>query len=298
MNKIIKAHLALIGANVIFGLNFIIAKGIMPQYLDPRSIILLRVTVAVIFFWLFHRAFVKEKVEKRDLVKLAVCGLFGIAINQIFFFEGLNLTTPINSSIIITSIPILVLIFSNLLLKQNITLYKIIGIACGTTGALVIILLQGSISFKSDTFTGNLFIIINSISYALYMVLLKPLLLKYKAITVIKWAFSFGLIFIIPFCIEPALSADWQSIPVNIWLSISFVVIGTTIFTYLLNIYSLKYVNPIVTGSYIYLQPFIATVVALSLGKDTLTIQEVISAILIFSGVYFISIRKKKDIRY
>jgi drug/metabolite transporter (DMT)-like permease len=298
LNKIIKAHLALIGANVIFGLNFIIAKGIMPQYLDPRSIILLRVTVAVIFFWLFHRAFVKEKVEKRDLVKLAVCGLFGIAINQIFFFEGLNLTTPINSSIIITSIPILVLIFSNLLLKQNITLYKIIGIACGTTGALVIILLQGSISFKSDTFTGNLFIIINSISYALYMVLLKPLLLKYKAITVIKWAFSFGLIFIIPFCIEPALSADWQSIPVNIWLSISFVVIGTTIFTYLLNIYSLKYVNPIVTGSYIYLQPFIATVVALSLGKDTLTIQEVISAILIFSGVYFISIRKKKDIRY
>lgn len=298
MNKIIKAHLALIGANVIFGLNFIIAKGIMPQYLDPRSIILLRVTVAVIFFWLFHRAFVKEKVEKRDLIKLSVCGLFGIAINQIFFFEGLNLTTPINSSIIITSIPILVLIFSNLLLKHNITLYKIIGIACGTTGALVIILLQGSISFKSDTFTGNLFIIINSISYALYMVLLKPLLLKYKAITVIKWAFSFGLIFIIPFCIEPALSADWQSIPVNIWLSISFVVIGTTIFTYLLNIYSLKYVNPIVTGSYIYLQPFIATVVALSLGKDTLTIQEVISAILIFSGVYFISIRKKKDIRY
>jgi len=289
--------LALIGANVIFGLNYIIAKGIMPHYLDPRSIILLRVTIAVIFFWLFHRAFVKEKVEKRDLIKLSVCGLFGIAINQIFFFEGLNLSTPINSSIIVTSIPILVLIFSYLLLKVNITLYKIIGIACGTTGALVIILLQGSISFKSDTFTGNLFIIINSISYALYMVLLKPLLLKYKAITVIKWAFSFGLIFIIPFCIKPAISADWQSIPVNIWFSISFVVIGTTILTYLLNIYSLKYVNPIVTVSYIYLQPFIATVVALLLGKDTLTIQEVISAILIFSGVYFISIRKKKDIR-
>ena len=298
MNKIFKAHLALIGANVIFGLNFVIAKGIMPHYLDPRSIILLRVTVAVIFFWLFHRAFVKEKVEKRDLIKLSVCGLFGIAINQIFFFEGLNLTTPINSSIIITSIPILVLIFSNLLLKENITLYKIIGIACGTTGALVIILLQGSISFKSVTFTGNLFIIINSISYALYMVLLKPLLIKYKAITVIKWTFFFGLIFIIPFCIKPALSANWQSIPVNIWLSISFVVIGTTILTYLLNNYSLKYVNPIVTGSYIYLQPFIATVVALLLGKDTLTIQEVISAILIFSGVYFISIRKKKDVRY
>ncbi len=297
MNKIIKAHLALIGANVIFGLNYIIAKGIMPHYLDPRSIILLRVTVAVIFFWLFHLAFVKEKVEKRDLIKLSVCGLFGIAINQIFFFEGLNLSTPINSSIIITSIPILVLIFSNLLLKQNITLYKIIGIACGTTGALIIILLQGSISFKSDTFTGNLFIIINSISYALYMVLLKPLLIKYKAITVIKWTFSFGLIFIIPFCIKPAISADWQSIPVNIWLSISFVVIGTTILTYLLNIYSLKYVNPIVTGSYIYLQPIVATVVALLLGKDTLTIQEVISAILIFSGVYFISIRKKNDIR-
>ena len=95
MNKIIKAHLAIIGANVIFGLNYIIAKGIMPDYLVPKSIILLRVTVAVIFLWLFHRAFVKEKVEKRDLIKLSVCGIFGIAINQILFFEGLNLSNQI-----------------------------------------------------------------------------------------------------------------------------------------------------------------------------------------------------------
>jgi drug/metabolite transporter (DMT)-like permease len=294
LKRNIKAHFALLGANTIYGLNYVIAKGIMPDYMMPRAIIFLRVAVTVIIFGILHFILPSQKVEKRDLFKLAICAVFGVAINQILFFEGLNLSAPINASIIITAIPVIILIFSHYILKEKITFIKVIGIIMGASGALMVILSNGGGEFKASTMLGNFLIFINAVSWALYLVLIKPLMEKYDSITVMKWVFFFGLIIVFPFTFPSFLSASLSVIPFKIWMSISFVVLGATIIAYFLNNYSLKSVSPSVNGIYIYLQPLIATVVAILYGKDELTWIKTIAAILIMAGVYSVTRRQKK----
>jgi len=295
LNPNIRSHLALIGANIIYGLNYVIAKGIMPDYMLPKAIIFIRVIVTVMVFGILHFILPSVKVERRDLFKFAICAIFGVAINQILFFEGLNLSTPINASIIITVIPVLILIFSHYILKEKITTIKVAGIILGATGALMIILSAGKGDFKSSTTIGNLLIFLNATSYALYVVLVKPLMEKYDATTVMKWVFFFGLIIVTPFTLTTFSSTDFNSIPLTIWLSIAFVVFGATIMAYFLNNYSLKTVTASVNGIYIYLQPLIASVVSIIYGKDELTVYKTVAALLIMTGVYFVTRKNKMD---
>ena len=294
--KIIFAHLAVIAANIIYGLNYVIAKGIMPDYLQPRVIIMFRVLGAMIVFQLISLFFPKEKVSRKDLWRLALCAVFGIAINQIMFFEGLNLSTPINASIIMVGTPILVLVFSYFIIGDRLSINKIIGISLGALGASWLILRVGDISFSSDTFVGNLLILINASSYALFLVLVKPLMAKYTPLTIMKWLFTFGFVLVFPFAIRLTVQTDYTQIPFNIWLSVGYVILFTTVLAYFLNNFSLKKISPTMNSSYIYLQPFLATLVAVYLGKDRLTWTEVIAALLIFTGVYFVS-RKSDTLR-
>lgn len=289
------AHLAVIGANVIYGINYVVAKGIMPAYLQPRMIILLRVVVAALIFWAVAAIFPKEKVARKDLLLLALCGLFGVAINQIFFFEGLNLTTPINASIIMVGTPILVMVFSHFILKDKITSRKMLGIVLGFTGAAFLILSHGQLSFASGTFTGNIFVLINASSYGLFLVLVKPLMSKYHPLTVMKWVFAFGMVYVIPVSVSLISKTDFAAIPFNIWMSIAYVILFTTIIAYFLNNYSLTRISPTANSSYIYLQPFLAALVAMLAGKDRLTWREVVASALIFTGVYFVSSKSKKN---
>jgi drug/metabolite transporter (DMT)-like permease len=282
----------MIAANLLYGINYIIAKGVMPDHFTPRAIIFIRVSSTVVLFWLFSLFFPKEKVEIKDLLKLALCSIFGIAINQIMFFEGLNLTTPVDSSIIMTINPILVLIFSLFLIKEKITIIKISGILLGASGTILLITSQGEISLNSETFTGNIFIIINAASFALYLVMVKPLVVKYSAWTIMKWIFTFGFIWSFPFCIGPFTEADFSAIPADIVLSMIYIVIGATFLGYLLYNFALKRISPVLVSTYMYLQPLIASAIAVIYSGDKLTIETVISAVLIFAGVYFVSVSK------
>mgnify|MGYP001815875240 FL=1 len=294
MKKLIGAHLAVIGANVIFGNNYVVAKGIMPDYLLPRPIIFLRVAGAAIIFWLVSLFFPREKVEKKDMIRLAICAVFGVALNQILFFEGLNLTTPINASIIMVTIPIMILVFAHFIIGDKINMNKLIGILFGFIGAVYLILQGGSISIGSNTILGNLLTFLNASSYALFLVLVKPLLNKYSALTVMKWVFTFGFIYILPFTWNLLLDSDFNEIPANIWLSIAYVVFFTTVLAYFLNNFSLKTITPTMNSAYIYAQPLIATIISILAIKDRLTYVEVIAAILIFTGVYFVNFKKGK----
>jgi len=293
--KLLLAHLALLGANLIFGVNYVIAKGIMPDYLEPRAIIFLRVLGASIIFWIVGEFTKKEKVARKDLIRLALISFFGVALNQIMFFEGLNLTTPINSSIIMVGVPILVLVFSHFFIGDKLNRNKITGIILGFAGAAYLILQGGRLSFESNTMVGNIFVLINASSYALFLVLVKPLMAKYSPITIMKWVFLFGFMYVAPVSLNLVIDANYSAIPLNIWLSIGFVILFTTVFAYLLNNYSLKTISPTINSAYIYTQPVIASIVAISFGKDNLTMHEIIAALLIFIGVYYVSF--KRDIR-
>lgn len=294
-----KAHLALLGANIIYGANFLIAKGLMPDKFKPSALVLLRIIAAGILFWIVKQ-FVKEKIEKKDFILLAVCGLFGISTNMLLFFHGLSLTSPIDASIIMTTTPVIVLILSAFILKEKITTNKYLGILIGGLGA-VILILYGKTGQGTSSFLGNLFVFLNACSYGLYLVLVKPLMKKYKAITVISWVFLFGLIFVFPIGISDLINTDFSTFTANTYLALVFVIIGTTFLTYLFNIYALSYVSPSVNGSYIYLQPvlsfIIVSIYAFAFNNEAyaqdINIIKIVSCLLVVAGVYLISKKVK-----
>ena len=296
MNRIFLSHIALIIVNLIYALNYTIAKDVMPEYIQPSGFILLRVIGGSILFFLTYLFFVKERVKKKDFFRLMLCGLFGVAINQLFFFEGLNLTTPINAAIIMTISPVLVIITSAIIIKEKITVRKIIGIFLGLIGACILILNSGDISFENDFFTGNILVLINATSYAIYLVLVKTLMKRYNPITVMFYVFIFGLIFVLPFGIDEILKIDLTTFNEEIYLKIGFVVICTTFIAYMFNAFALKSLNPSVVSVYIYLQPLLASLIAIALNSDSLSLVKILSAIFIFSAVFLVSIPSKKVI--
>ena len=294
MNRLLQAHLALFGANLIYGLNYTLAKEVMPDYILPFGFIFCRVTGALFLFWLFHALFYREKIDRKDVPRLMLCGLFGVAINQLLFFKGLNITHPINASIIMTTNPILVLIMSTLLARERLSLAKAIGVGIGITGAITLITFNKEFQLSQSTWMGDLLIFINATSYGLYLVLAKPLMKKYKPITVIKWVFLFGYIVVFPVGWSEFNQIQWSTFPPHIIWETVYVIVGTTFLAYLFNIYALKIITPTVASSYIYLQPVLAGIFAIWMGKDEITPIKVLAALLIFTGVYLVSKRPMK----
>ncbi len=297
MNKILKAHISLLIANLIYALNFTIAKDVMPNFILPSAFILLRVMGALFLFSFSYFIFFFQKIELKDILRFAICGLFGVAINQLFFFEGLNLTTPINAAIVMTTNPILVMLLSFIIVKEAISFKKILGITLGFIGASTLILSDGAIDLSSNNSTGNLFVFINATSYGLYLVIVKPLLNKYHPLTVLFYVFAFGLLFVLPFGYDDLTIVKWGTIPVNIYLEIIFVVVCTTFIAYLLNSSALKTLTASTVSIYIYLQPILASLFAIFLGADFLDEKKIIASVLIFSGVYLVSIRPSESMK-
>jgi drug/metabolite transporter (DMT)-like permease len=295
------AHLSLFAVNALYGASHVLAKGVMPTYLTPNVFILFRVLGATLLFWLVKLAFNSEKVEKKDLLLLAACGVFGVAVNQLFFFHGLNLSSSINSGIIMTVNPILVVILSFFVLKEKITVLKALGIFLGAVGAILLTLKAGT--SMGDSILGDLFLFINAASYAIYLVIAKPLMKKYSPLTVITYVFSFGLLFVLlyPPTLNEFVVADFQGIPIDVWLKIIYVVVGVTFLTYLLTMYGLKYLSASVSSAYIYLQPVLVIFFAVFLSylgiaddyTGTITLEKILYMIIIFLGVYLTSYSEK-----
>jgi len=288
MSSNLKPHLALFGANLIYGANYSIAKDVMPNFIHPFGLVLCRVIGAVVLFWFIY-AFSYEKVAKKDFLLLGLCGLFGVAANQLMFLYGLDNTTPINAGIIMVSNPIMVLIASAIILKNKITITKVSGIALGIIGALLLLLFKGNFSFGSENLKGDIFIFLNAMSYGIYLVIAVPLMRKYKPITVMSWVFAFGLIMVFPFGFEEFKQIEWVSFTPIIWWKFIFIVVATTFLAYLFNIYGLKRLSPSIVSTYIYLQPLLATLIAIWVGKDSLDMIKISAALFIFTGVYLVS---------
>ena len=289
MNRFLHAHLALFGANLIYGLNYTLAKEVMPQYIQAFGFIFCRVTGALVLFWLVHALFYREKIERSDIPRLILCGLFGVAINQLLFFKGLDMTHPINASIIMTTNPILVLIMSTLIARERLNWFKALGVSLGIAGALILITMNRSFQFGDSTSLGDLLILINAASYGLYLVLVKKLMLKYKAITVIKWVFLFGYLVVFPVGFSEFRQIHWSAFTATVIWETVYVIVGTTFLAYLFNIYALKVISPTVASAYIYLQPVLASLFAVWMGKDEITLLKVSATALIFVGVYLVS---------
>lgn len=268
----------------IYAAGFTIIKEVTPEFVSSEGFVALRIIGATPLLWL-SGLFIKERVQRKDIGKLALLSLFGVSINQSLFVKGMSLTSPISGAIIMITSPLLVLILGNIILKEKITWLRVSGVLVGLGGAALLILSNTLQTSKSDDPLGDLFIFINALSWGLFLVLVKPMMQQYHTITVLKWVFLFGSFILIPLGFSGIQAIDWPSLTGHTWFNIMFVVIGVTFIAYLLNIFALKTLSPSVVSAYIYLQPLMAAGIALYLGKDELTWQKVLSAVLIFAGV-------------
>jgi drug/metabolite transporter (DMT)-like permease len=295
MSKTLKAQLAMLATTLIFGMHYTIAKGLMPGFLQPMQLLFLRLLGGVLLFWIFQRFYVREKVVRKDLLILAVCGLFGFTLNQALFYEGLNLTTPVDASIIHVLNPVFVLIFASILIREKVTWLKIAGITLGAAGALTLILYGKSVNMSTNSFAGNILVMLNMLFYALYLVLLKPLTVRYHAMTLLKWTSLFGFLFILPFSFHGVMNIQLHLLDLKAWSALAYIILLNTFLAYLLINFALKIVTASSVSFYTYLQPVIASVMSVSLGTEMITWPKVIAALLIFSGVFLVN-RNREEI--
>ena len=292
-----KRSLAIIGATfvaMIYGSTFTVAKDVMPTYVQPYGFIVIRAIGGTFLFWILTFFGPNEKIVKKDFPRIMAAAFFGVALNQLTFFKGLSFTSPISASVIMVTAPIIVLILSAIIIKERIELKKVFGIIIGLTGTAILILYGKSIGDSSNAGWGNFLVFINAFSYAIYLILIKKLITKYHAFTFIKWIYTFGLLYVLPFGYFELISINWGVIPTDIYYKIGFVVLFTTFLAYLINLMAMKHLKPTTLSVFIYLQPLFAATFAIGLGKDELNLIKILSAVLIFTGVYLVTHKPKK----
>jgi drug/metabolite transporter (DMT)-like permease len=289
LNQKSLAHLALLGTNIFFAINFTAVKYLINgKYLQPFGLNIIRVGITSILLWiLFFLKPQKILIQKKHYGRLVLCALTGIAINQLLFVKGLSLTYSIHASLLMLTTPILITIIAAWVLKERITILKIIGLLLGVAGAMVLILLkEKDNSNPKDIVLGDVLIIINAISYTIYFILVKPLMVVYNPIMILRIIFSIGFFMMLPFCWTEFNAIPWQMYSTKTFSILAVVVLGGTFLAYLFNIYGIKILGASVSGSYIYLQPLFAAAIAISFLNEHLSTYKLIAGALIFTGVF------------
>lgn len=279
---------------MLYGATFTIAKEIMPKWLQPEAFVALRIIISAFIFLFINIFFIKQKItDYADLKLLFVCTLFGTLFNMLLFFRGLSYTHRINGAVLMMFTPVFTAFISAYILKEKFGFGRISGLVLATIGGIFFI--GGlKLSFNKQTVTGDIMVMVNAILYSVYLVKVKPLMQKYNPLSVSAYMFLLGGILVLPFGFNQIIHTEFSGFSSAIWLGIAFVIIGTTFLTYLLNAWALKHASPSLVGSYIYLQPVLATLIAVLAQKETLKAEKVIFALLIFAGVYLVNKTKKK----
>ncbi len=288
-----KAHLAILATSILFGGNYWVSK-VLTNSFPVESLVFFRTTGAALLFWIYSLFMPNERVEKRDLGLMFLAAIMGITLNQVFFFLGMKLSNPVDVSLIHLTNPIFVLIVSASLLHQRISRAKVIGILVGGLGAAWLILSNGKFAFGTGNMLGNIFILINTFSYGVYLLLTKPILQKYSVATLMKWVYLFGAVTIIPYGITQTFGLNAGNFDISSLLSLAYIVIAVTFGAYLLLAYSLKYLSPAVVSFYSYTQPFFVAFISLVLIGDSLNMNQIIASLIIFIGVFLVVKDSKK----
>ena len=295
----LKGHSSMLGANVMWGLMSPVAKFVMVGgAVTPLVVTDLRITGAMVLFWIASFFQKPERVAPKDLLKLLGASLLAIVFNQGCFIFGVGLTSPVDASIITTSMPLLAMVLAAIYLKEPITGKKVLGIAVGATGALLLILGSHQVSevkaAGNHYIWGDLLVLLAQFSYALYFVLFKNFVNKYSLITIMKWMFTYAFICALPFSYNDLLHTEWKSLQGTEIGALVFIVVGSTFISYVLIVIGQKNLRPTVAGMYNYVQPLVASIVAVCWGMDTFNFVKIISVALIFGGVYLVTGSRSK----
>ena len=294
MNKNLQGHVLALTANVLWGLMAPIGKSALSEF-SPLSVTTFRMVGAAACFWLLSLCCKQEHVNHRDLLKLFFAALFALVFNQGVYIFGLSLTSPIDASIVTTTLPIVTMIIAALYLKEPVTGKKVLGIFAGAMGALVLIAGSHSATGSAEgNIWGNLLCLTAQISFSIYLTVFKGLSQRYSPITLNKWMFVYASMCYIPFSYSDIAAIQWASIPAEAIIQVGYVVVGGTFLAYICLMGAQQRLRPTVVSMYNYMQPTVASVVAIAFGMAAFNLQKGIAVVLVFLGVYFVTQSKSR----
>ncbi len=293
----IKGHVAMLGANTMWGLMAPVAKTVMAAgVVTPLLMTNFRIVGAAVLFWIASLFVPYEKVPAKDLLKMAGAAMLGILFNQGSYISGVGLTSPGEASIITTTMPLWVMFFAAIILREPITLKKVGGIVLGASGALMLVLTSSHTAMKGDNpVAGDLLVLAAQCSYALYLTFYRNFVKRYSVVTLMKWMFTFAAIPLVPLTLDHWMNADWSALtPTQIW-GAAFVVVCATFVAYIFIMIGQKSLRPTLVGMYNYVQPIVASAVGVWLGLDSFGPLKIVAVVLIFSGVFLVTISKARN---
>ena len=294
-NAPLRAHLSMFIAEAIWGFMAPIGKAAMNSGFDGISVVSFRVAGAALLFWLASFIGPREHIPGRDIVKLAGAAVLGIVFNQCLFNIGLSITSPVNASIVTTSMPIFAMVLSFFILKEPITWKKALGVAIGCCGALILIFSSASAgNAKVGDIRGDLMCLGAQFSFALYLALFNPLIRKYNVITVNKWMFTWASLFVLPFTTVHVSQLSWASFTAATWLEVVYMVVLGTFVSYLLSVVAQSVLRPTVVSVYNYVQPIVSVVVSVAVGMSVFTLPQGVAVVLVITGVWLVIKSKSK----
>ena len=292
-----KAHLGLLSANIFFSINLSAVKYLTTNhFVQSFGINLIRVAVSTILFWMLYLAKpVKSTIDRADLPRFIICALTGIAINQMLFLKGLSLTYSIHAVLLILSAPIFITVFAAIFLKERISPIQIVGLGLGVCGAVILISMGKNSGTGDNVILGDTLILINALSYTIYFIMVKPLMLKYNPIQVTRMIFTIGFFGVLPFGWNEFTAINWTDFGWMEYGCLGLIVLGGTFLAYLFNLYGIKILGASITGAYIYLQPIFAAIIAMIFLNESLGWYKVIAGAFIFTGVYLSNKKRKHE---
>lgn len=293
-NKKLAGHIAMFSANFIFGLNTPISRTLMPEILSPYTLTFFRLGGGFLIFWFVSLFTRKEHVPAKDILMLFFASFFALSFNQLPYFIGLSMTSPIDASIVVTMLPIVTMILAAVIIKEPITMLKAIGVLVGASGALLLVFTSHTLPAGKSNFWGNIIVFGGVASFAIYLTVFKDVVSRYSPVTVMKWMFLFGAISCFPFCYKPLMQTDFTLLTAGTYWRISYMVLFATFLGYLLIPIGQNILRPTTLSMYNYVQPVVASFVAVFIGIDTFGIEKALSGVLVFAGVYIVTQSKSK----
>jgi drug/metabolite transporter (DMT)-like permease len=290
-----KAHLGLVGTNLFFASNYSAIKYFIGHhYAGPFGMNLIRIGISLILFWiLFLFSSEKTYLRRGEIIQVILCAVAAIALNQMLFIKGLALTFSIHAALLTLMTPIMITILASRILKERLTREKVIGLFLGVSGAILLIALREPGHPGENIPLGDLLVILSSLAYTMYFILVKSLMNKYAAIKVMRLVFTFGFFMVLPISYKEFSEITWQLFGFNDWLLLFLITIPGTFLAYVFNAYGIQKLSASIAGAYIYSQPVFAVIIAMIFLKEQLSLLKIAAALLIFSGV-FLSNRKVK----
>lgn len=291
----LKGHLAMLGANVMWGLMSPVVKIVFASgVVLPMIMVDFRVAGAALLFWLTSLFLPREHVPPKDILRLFGAGMLGVLFNQGCFILGVSLTSPGEASLVTTTMPMWVMLLAWLMLREPITLKKAGGIAAGAAGAIILIAGNTGAASGSNPALGDVIVLLAQLSYALYLTLYRNFIRKYSLVTLMKWMFLSATVVALPGSIRWLMETDWHGISGMEWGGIAYVVVCGTFLAYVCIMIGQKNLRPTLVGMYNYVQPVVATITGICLGLDRFTPVKALAIVLIFSGVWLVTISKAK----